>query len=178
MSGTDYSVTHTRLRIKACERRDCLEIRILNDTKLEDLEYFTVSLERSHGVNWRFRLHQLERNVTITDFDSMSHVMYLFTVYCDVHVWEILYRTAIMRGYVSYVNILLFLDALIRFESHHYPVHEEDQIVTLCAVVERPEGLCDIGFSFNISLGTTNGSAGIHMPLIHCIYDHVVKPIF
>ena len=76
-------MTDTRLRINACKVRDCLEIRILNDTKLEDLEHFTVSLERSFSVNWRFRLHQLERNVTIADFDSMSHVMYLFAMYCD-----------------------------------------------------------------------------------------------
>ena len=68
-------------------------------------------------------------------------------------------------------------DALIMFESHNYPVREEDQIVTVCAVVERPEGLCDIGFSFNISLVTSDGSAGIHMPLIYGIYDHVMKPI-
>ena len=47
--------------------------------------------------------------------------------------------------------------------------------MTLCAVVERPEGLCDIGFSFYISLGTTNGSAGIHMAWILGIYDHVMS---
>ena len=96
VSGTDYSVTDTRLRINACEVRDCLEIRILNDTKLEDLEYFTVSLERYHGVNNKFNFDQLERNVTIIDIDSMSQAMmyiYMLYMYCDFHIWEILTAT-------------------------------------------------------------------------------------
>ena len=39
--------------------------------------------------------------------------------------------------------------------------------MTVCAVVERPEGFCDIGFSFDIGIGTRDGSAGIDMPLIY-----------
>ena len=68
----------TRLRVGACEMRDCLNIQIVDDTRLEDVEYFTVSLERYHGVNSNFELENLERNVTIVDRDSTSQaVMYI-----------------------------------------------------------------------------------------------------
>ena len=67
-----------RLRIDACEMRDCLEIEIIDDTKLENMEYFTVSLERFYGVNNKFILENLERNVTIIDTDSTSQAMMYF----------------------------------------------------------------------------------------------------
>ena len=70
MPGTDYSLANSRVRVSRCEMRGCLLINIINDDKLEDLEYFTVSLERSFGVNNRFRIEQMERNVTIADHDG------------------------------------------------------------------------------------------------------------
>ena len=72
MPGTDYSLSESDslLRVNRCEMRGCLLINIINDDKLEDLEYFTVSLERSFGVNNRFRIEQIERNVTIADHDG------------------------------------------------------------------------------------------------------------
>ena len=68
---TDYSVTQSRLRVNRCEKIDCLEILLEDDDVLEDMEYFTVSLERGHGVNNKFRLQELEKNVTIADMDGM-----------------------------------------------------------------------------------------------------------
>ena len=64
-------------RFDSCERRDCLNITIINDSKLEDMEYFTVSLERGDGVNSRFELADLERNVSITDMDGNTVLSYI-----------------------------------------------------------------------------------------------------
>ena len=60
-------------------------------------------------------------------------------------------------------------DALISFEHSYYQVREDRGPVTVCAIVERPQGRCDINFVFNVSLFTQDRSAGIDMPLIHCI---------
>ena len=81
--GKDYIRTDrtSRLRVDACATRDCLNIQIVDDTKLEDVEYFTVSLERYHGVNSNFELENLERNITITDMDSTSQAM-MYIVRC------------------------------------------------------------------------------------------------
>ena len=77
-----------------------MNITIINDSKLEDKEYFTVSLERGSGVNSRFELADLERNISVTDMDGNTVLSlpsnsgygvvqdYAYN-YCDVHVWEI-----------------------------------------------------------------------------------------
>ena len=53
--------------------------------------------------------------------------------------------------------------ASIGFMNYHYPVDEDDSRVIVCAYVEYPpySGDCDIDFPFNISLATSDGSAGI-----------------
>ena len=60
-----------------CQRRDCLNIKIINDSQLEGTEYFTVSLERGRGVNSRFEFADLERNVSITDMDGNTVLSYI-----------------------------------------------------------------------------------------------------
>ena len=60
-------------------------------------------------------------------------------------------------------------DALISFDRSYYQVREDRGSVTVCAIVEHPRGRCDINFAFNVSLFTQDRSAGIDMPLIHCI---------
>ena len=137
--------------------RDCLEIEIIDDTKLEDMEYFTVSLERFHGVNNKFVLKNLERNVTIIDMDSMSQAMMYFML-CFVMFILI----------PIYVDLLLtcfsFPEAFIGFQNYHYSVNEDiHDYVTVCAVVEYPPQPCDIDFAFNISLVTRDGSAGMNV---------------
>ena len=77
MPGTDYSLTDSYLRVNRCAIRSCLSINIINDDKLEDLEYFTVSLERSFGVNNRFSIENMERNVTIADHDG-TYILSLY----------------------------------------------------------------------------------------------------
>ena len=56
-------------------------------------------------------------------------------------------------------------DASIGFMHYHYSVNEDDDRVIVCAYVEYPppppRGGCDINFPFNISLATSDGSAGI-----------------
>ena len=60
-----------------CQRRDCLNIKIINDSQLEGMEYFTVSLERGPGVNSKFEFADLERNVSITDMDGNTVLSYI-----------------------------------------------------------------------------------------------------
>ena len=86
-----------------------------------------------------------------------------------------------MWGYVAFINSFIFFfcvfssDALISFEHSYYQVREDRGHVRVCAIVERP--LCDINFAFNVSLFTQDRSAGIDMPLIHCIYVSMIMSI-
>ena len=73
----DYSMSDENFRFSRCQRRDCLNITIINDCNLEDKEYFTVSLERGRGVNSKFELANLERNVSITDMDGNTVLSYI-----------------------------------------------------------------------------------------------------
>ena len=57
-------------RFSRCQKRDCLNITIINDSKLEDMEYFIVSLESGPGGSSSFEIANLERNVSITDMDG------------------------------------------------------------------------------------------------------------
>ena len=64
-------------RFSRCQTRDCLNTTIIDDCNLEDKEYFTVSLERGRGVNSKFELANLERNVSITDMDGNTVLPYI-----------------------------------------------------------------------------------------------------
>ena len=70
---------------------------------------------------------------------------------------------------------IFYSDALISFEHSYYQVTEDGGRVTVCAIVERPH--CYINFAFNVSLFTQDRSAGIDMPLIHCIYVSMMTSI-
>ena len=52
-------------------------------------------------------------------------------------------------------------DSMVGFESSHYLVREDEGVVRVCAVVQRPEVHCGINFPFTVSLHTSNDSAGI-----------------
>ena len=58
------------LRFQPCERMSCLQINIINDTILEDVEYFTFRLEEPQDLN-RLRVLQNEIQITIVDDDGM-----------------------------------------------------------------------------------------------------------
>ena len=70
--GEDYTgLVTSRLRFGRCETRQCVNIQIINDERLEDTESFNVSLEVGRGVNSRFILDPQEVSMYITDADGM-----------------------------------------------------------------------------------------------------------
>ena len=49
---------------------------------------------------------------------------------------------------------------MVGLDETFYQVSENENMVNVCATVYHPMIECPIGFSFNVSLTTTNGSAG------------------
>ena len=57
--------------------------------------------------------------------------------------------------------------ARIGLENSEYTVNENEGTMRVCAIVEIPDVPCGINFAFNVSLHTTDMSAGNEMPLTH-----------
>ena len=53
------------LRFASCETRQCTEITIMNDTILEDIESFFVSLVRISGLDTRITLNPVNGEIEI-----------------------------------------------------------------------------------------------------------------
>ena len=61
---------------EACQRRRCVNVTIVDDEVLErEVESFTVTLERTPGLNNRITLNPVDGVVEITDDDG--EYMYL-----------------------------------------------------------------------------------------------------
>ena len=71
--GEDYTALPDPfvLRFGSCQKRQCSNVTIINDDKLEGTESFNVSLEAGRGVNSRFVFDPQEVSVTITDKDGV-----------------------------------------------------------------------------------------------------------
>ena len=56
-----------------------------------------------------------------------------------------------------------------------YNVSEDEGMVEVCAIVFFPSGNCPIQFPFNITLVTSNGTAGMILVNVH-YFDFALKP--
>ena len=66
---SDYIPVERTLTFKACDRRHCVNITILNDTQVENDEIFHVNLERTIGLNRTIKLDPIEGIIQIEEND-------------------------------------------------------------------------------------------------------------
>ena len=67
----DYGAVSTFLMFDSCEMQSCTNITIVDDMVLELLESFSVTLERTPGLDDRITLDPIDGVVEINDNDGM-----------------------------------------------------------------------------------------------------------
>ena len=67
----DYGAVSTFLMFDSCEMQSCTNITIVDDTVLELPESFSVTLERTTGLDDRITLDPIDGVVEINDNDGM-----------------------------------------------------------------------------------------------------------
>ena len=78
---------------------------------------------------------------------------------------------------IYYMQICIYyLDIVVGLERTFYQVLEDMGVVEVCAIVHLPDNTvpCPITFTFNVSLSTSNITAGIinyyiYFNCIHCV---------
>ena len=68
----DYGTIDTILMFAACQMRSCVDVSIENDTVLENVESFDVTLERTSDLDSRITLDPVDGVVEINDNDGTS----------------------------------------------------------------------------------------------------------
>ena len=62
------------------------------------------------------------------------------------------------------VVLLLFIPvAVVGLDRTFYEVPDDVGVVTMCAIIYIPDIICPIQFAFNVTLSTSDESAGIHI---------------
>ena len=73
VGGEDFErVSDYRLSLSGCKNsthpiRDCKCIELFKDTKVEDMEFFNVTIEKTEGIDRRVKLGIAEAIVTLAD---------------------------------------------------------------------------------------------------------------
>ena len=67
----DYIELSTILNFPACGTKRCVDVTIVDDNVLENVESFTVTLERTPGLDMRITLDPVDGVVEITDDDGL-----------------------------------------------------------------------------------------------------------
>ena len=76
----DYTgLSGSNLPFSACQNRSCVNITIHDDMIVENVESFTVTLERTPGLDMRITLDQVEAGIEITDDDGEEFTVYAVT---------------------------------------------------------------------------------------------------
>ena len=65
----DYNFEPTGLRFGACERKQCVNVTIIDDEELEYTETFTIGLEKPHRFGNELELSSSIKVINITDND-------------------------------------------------------------------------------------------------------------
>ena len=82
LSGEDdFVAVSTALRFERCGSRSCTNIPIRSDLIMEETETFTITLDRTFGLDPRIQLDPFEGVVTITDDFQSKQVNKKFEVY-------------------------------------------------------------------------------------------------
>ena len=142
----DYIGLSTILMFEACQRRRCVNVTIVDDEVLErEVESFTVTLQRTTGLNNRITLNPVDGVVEITDNDGKY--MYLQCI-SKLHFLCSHLHTA---------------EAVVGLEKTFYQVSEDVGVVEVCAIVYSPIITCPVAFPFDVRLSTEDFTAGIVM---------------
>ena len=67
----DYIGLSTILSFPACGTRECVNVTIVDDSVLENVESFDVTLERTPALDMRITLDPVDGVVEITDDDGL-----------------------------------------------------------------------------------------------------------
>ena len=146
VSPVDYGDMDTLLSFAECQMRSCVNVSIVEDTVLENVESFVVTLERVPELDSRITLDPVEGFVEITDNDGMYNKTETLLHMCPSS------------------------EAMVGLESTLYTVSEDEGLVEVCAVVYSPSGDCPITYPFNVVLSTEDGiepnRAGMYVSLV------------
>ena len=71
VSPDDYGSVSTVLAFSACDTQQCIEIQIQDDIIVELTEPFSVTLERTPGLDSRIILDPVHSKIDITDNDGV-----------------------------------------------------------------------------------------------------------
>ena len=71
VSPMDYGALSTTLMFDTCETRKCTNIAIANDDIPEGTESFTITLERTPGLDDRITLDPVDGEIQISDRDGI-----------------------------------------------------------------------------------------------------------
>ena len=69
----DYGSVNVTLTFAECQNRSCVDVLIEDDDVLELTESFSVTLERTLGLDDRIELGPVDAEVEITDNDGMLY---------------------------------------------------------------------------------------------------------
>ena len=69
-SPGDYGSISETLTFVECDRRQCMDVSIIDDEELENTESFSVLLTETPGLDVRITLDPVEAEIEIIDNDS------------------------------------------------------------------------------------------------------------
>ena len=67
----DYIGLSTIFSFPTCETKQCVNVTIVDDDVLENVKSFSVTLERTPGLDMRITLDPVDREIEITDDDGL-----------------------------------------------------------------------------------------------------------
>ena len=77
VANRDYEIPSDVVFIPKCEKRVCQNVTILDDTQLELVEMFEITLERSPALQGNIRIMRERSLARITIIDTDSNVLKL-----------------------------------------------------------------------------------------------------
>ena len=78
----DYGSVNVTLTFAECQRRSCVNVSIVDDDAIELTESFSITLERTLGLDDRIELGPVDGEVQINDNDGAFFVstgLYVYT---------------------------------------------------------------------------------------------------
>ena len=74
----DYESLSTSLMFAACETQRCVNVTIVDDTTVEAIEIFAITLERTHNLDSRIMLKTVNEIIEIIDNDCKLTINTIF----------------------------------------------------------------------------------------------------
>ena len=104
-TSVDYNFEATPVRFGACERRKCVNVKIIDDDEPEYTETFTIYLEKSLASTDTFVLSSSVKVINITDNDQGT-ILFVTMIACVSVIF-------------AYVTAYASLSLTLSFTCHH-----------------------------------------------------------